>query len=450
MKTIPNDSVLLNALATLYLGHPMSPSDGPPPFPTNLSLYDRLTIGWIFPLLKVRLHRFAPLSSPASQPPRRLHVSRALLLVAGTPHPWCRGAAAPVTHLCACAQIGWRRPIKDADVWQLQPSMECDGLATTLEAEWARRVRRGRGRPAGRLFAALLALVKRDLIICAMASAVEAASEVSRPLILKKILEEFNAESVWTPFGWTFGLLLASISIAISHSVYLQMSRNVIGLKCMSATTSVVYGKAMRSHANPPQERESDAANATGPATAAGPAAQPAPKVEDSAAVATTGDNDKSSKGSSAMEMNLVSTDAELLVEGFYWGLRCVMAFLVIVSVAVLLLFELGVAALAGFAFLGVTLGLQTVVGRAQGRTQSNSQHAADRRLQVVSEAVLGIRNIKYAGMETLFRDRITALRGDELKSIRRFRFLWAINELLAGSSGVIVAVVCISASCLP
>ncbi|KAG5177321.1 P-loop containing nucleoside triphosphate hydrolase protein [Tribonema minus] len=129
--------------------------------------------------------------------------------------------------------------------------------------------------------------------------------------------------------------------------------------------------------------------------------------------------------------VTLMSNDAQRLPDVAF-SVHNIWTSPLIVAVTVYLLVNLvGVAALAGLAFLVVMMPLQATIAIHQMGVQRGQMKRTDARLRLVNEVLQGIKIVKYYAWEAPFAERLTALREVELQSIKRFAFASAYSLVL-------------------
>ncbi|CAG8625397.1 12375_t:CDS:10 [Gigaspora margarita] len=99
-----------------------------------------------------------------------------------------------------------------------------------------------------------------------------------------------------------------------------------------------------------------------------------------------------------------------------------------------LLIFNIGLSALAGFALLVILGPMQGKVMSLLARTRAKAADVTDERVKLTQEILLGIRAIKYYAWEDSFSDALNKLRNKEIGLIR---FLLVIRAAIAGVSMV-------------
>ena len=112
-----------------------------------------------------------------------------------------------------------------------------------------------------------------------------------------------------------------------------------------------------------------------------------------------------------------------------------------------LLYFILGVAILPGILIMIISGVANTVVGKALMRIRREQLKDTDMRMRLVSEAVGGIRVVKYNCLEPWLIQRITAVRASELRRLKTQAYLNAVNRLVSLGLGRIVALYCSSST---
>ncbi|KAF0500214.1 ABC transporter [Gigaspora margarita] len=129
---------------------------------------------------------------------------------------------------------------------------------------------------------------------------------------------------------------------------------------------------------------------------------------------------------------NLMSTDTTRIdiACGYFhviWG-----APIQICIILGLLIFNIGLSALAGFALLMILGPMQGKVMSLLARTRDKATDVTDERVKLTQEILLGIRAIKYYAWEDSFADALNKLRNKEISLIR---FLLVVRAAIAGVS---------------
>lgn len=315
---------------------------------------------------------------------------------------------------------GFRQPLQAGDVWDTRDRNRVDRFSKHFDAALDTALAESGGRPPSPF--RILWLAERGAISYTLfIHLTDSIGQILRPIFLGFVISSLDP-SVPLSDGvmYAVGLLLASIVVAIAHSHYTWECRAELGIRVQGGFSSLVVKKSLR-------VADTDAPQAA------------------TQSVSRSSRGQGGASGEHASESNLVSTDALIMLEALYWGLRVPGYALVTVASIALLVAFLGAATLAGLAVLVVSMFLQWLMGRRQSLEQESKQRYTDGRLRHLKEAVTGIHAVKYHGWERGVSARVTALREKELVHVRRFRFFWAVNECLSSSTIVLVALASLS-----
>ncbi|KAL8725121.1 MAG: hypothetical protein Q9166_007563 [cf. Caloplaca sp. 2 TL-2023] len=230
------------------------------------------------------------------------------------------------------------------------------------------------------------------------------------------------ADSAWV---WVFGL---GISIIITAWLETQMHWVVwakIGTLVRSELSALIFSKATRrkdvkGHQKAKIDENIKANGATEPA-ANGIASQkqtqpgtPLPRPLD-------GDEDEEVQKSRQSVINLVAIDTKRISDfaTCHWIFSQTVAKL---CASIFFLTKLigWPSLLAGFAFAACSLPFNIWASRTYSRTQTGLMKARDQKMVVVTEALQGIRQIKFSALETQWQAKIGKQRAEELAMQRR------------------------------
>jgi len=100
----------------------------------------------------------------------------------------------------------------------------------------------------------------------------------------------------------------------------------------------------------------------------------------------------------------------------------------VIVVILVLLIIEIGWAAVAGVVVMFTILPVQGVVAKKIGLKRSEMLKSTDERVKTITEILTGIRVVKFYAWEEPFADRVQKTRVKEVASLRSFVLLKMFN----------------------
>lgn len=139
--------------------------------------------------------------------------------------------------------------------------------------------------------------------------------------------------------------------------------------------------------------------------------------------------------------MNLASTDVEKFV---YASVTSPFLFLgpffciVILVIGILII---GPVFAIGYVLLACLIPLQIALGRKFALYRSQVAAITDERVNFVSQAISGVRIMKYNGWEYNFRDRIQKIRAREIATIQKAGRYKALNEAIFFSASISISV---------
>ncbi|EGG22822.1 hypothetical protein DFA_04952 [Cavenderia fasciculata] len=129
--------------------------------------------------------------------------------------------------------------------------------------------------------------------------------------------------------------------------------------------------------------------------------------------------------------MNLVSVDADMLMELFVY-FQYIIASPIQLIVSIFLLFKLlKWAALIGLGSLLVFLPLNFIASMKESKINEEVMKRKDIRITQITESINNIRVLKFYGWIDLFYRKIMKLRDDEVREIKKLNVVIAINYLL-------------------
>jgi ABC-type multidrug transport system fused ATPase/permease subunit len=181
-----------------------------------------------------------------------------------------------------------------------------------------------------------------------------------------------------------------------------------------SQLSAVVFSKTMRKKDVKGTQQQSDSANSS----------------QDNLSEATS--DEDALKNMKQGVINLLAVDSERI------SLFCAMSN-VLVECFVGTFFGVGFimmvlgwqSLLAGITVVGLTTPMNIYFSKKYSQAQDDLMHMRDKKMAVVSEALQGIRQIKFSALEDKWTDRIRAVREEELTVLRR-AFICDVFVILA------------------
>eukprot|EP00741_Cyanophora_paradoxa_P004114 tig00000769_g3996.t1 len=285
-------------------------------------------------------------------------------------------------------KTGYQRPLDDGDLPELAQVDQATRAHDLFDAAWSREVA-AKGEDAS-VLRALVAVFGGPLVLSNALNFAGQGIAVAGPLVLQRMVAFVKSPAAPAAQGYRLALLLLLGplvgTLCNQHLLHIQFRA---AIQMRAAVCGAVYRKALRLS------------------------------------------NRARQQSSVGKIVNLMSIDAQRFVE-FAPLFQSTFSSPVVVIVVVGLLFRLlGWPALAG---LTVMAGLFPVNMRVARQTQElrRAQNAvADRRVQMASEILQGMRAIKYAGWEAGFRARMEELRDAEVDLVRRAARLKALATFL-------------------
>lgn len=128
---------------------------------------------------------------------------------------------------------------------------------------------------------------------------------------------------------------------------------------------------------------------------------------------------------------NLMSTDAKRLQDSTTYGMMLISGPFQIALCLTLLWRTVGIATLGGLGTMLVLMPLNGIIARLSKKLQARLMGIKDERVSLTSEALAGIRLIKYSAWEDSFVKRIGAVRDTELVRLRSYMLLQQVSAVL-------------------
>lgn len=203
--------------------------------------------------------------------------------------------------------------------------------------------------------------------------------------------------SKWKFFPVVLALSIAAVVMSIvAHAVFAGSMRG--GLRARAALSSAIFKKTMR-------------------------------LAPSSLALITEGEMG-----------NLLVNDTQRVMDCYTYANFCWIGFFEILVISSLLTIDLGIAALFGVTVLIVLVPAQIYFSQRVCRARVNVSKAADKRVQIMTEVLSGIRMIKQAALESHFTSIINAHRAEEIRHLRVGGLLRDLNAALFFVAPVVVS----------
>ncbi|KAK3076965.1 hypothetical protein LTS18_011539, partial [Coniosporium uncinatum] len=343
--------------------------------------------------------------------------------------------------------VGYRRPLELEDLWTVNPKRSVEVMLPKLNESFQTRVDRGDKNP---LRGAMYDTFKFDFILGGLCQLTSSVVGVISPFVLKYLISfasrayyannDPTGRTAAPPIGEGIGLVFAIIglqmiqSLCTNHFLYRGMTN---GGQARAVLMAAIFEKAMK---------VSGRAKAGGKPLDAPPSdIKPGTEEErkwyqkllrkkgKSSGAKKTPDLAKGVSGdgrgwTNGRIVNLMSTDTYRVDTAAGMFHMIWTAPITILLTLALLLINLSYSALAGFALLVIAMPLLGRAVRSLFRRRQSINKITDQRVGLMQEILQAVRFVKYFGWETSFIDRISAIRGREVRSIQK---LLAIRNLI-------------------
>lgn len=292
-------------------------------------------------------------------------------------------------------QVGYKRPITDPDVWQLDESDKTEELYSTFQRCWEDE----RNKPKPWLLRALHRALGKRFWLGGLFKIGNDASQFVGPIFLSKLLESMQNDEP-PEMGYVYAAtIFAGIMLGvICEGQYFQNVMRV-GFRARSTLVAAVFRKSLR--LTPGGRR----GFTTGKIT------------------------------------NLMTTDAEALQQ-ICQQLHGLWSAPVRIIFAIVLLYQqLGWASIIGSCILVLMFPAQTyIISKSRFLSREGLQRT-DKRIGLMNEVLSAMDIVKCYAWENSFRAKVGEIRSDELSWFRKAQLLSSVNSFLLNSIPVLVTV---------
>ncbi|KAI4365222.1 hypothetical protein MLD38_021227 [Melastoma candidum] len=292
-------------------------------------------------------------------------------------------------------RLGYRRPLTDKDVWELDTWDRTETLNAKFQRCWAeefqkqkpwllRALTRSLG---GRFWWGGFWKIGNDL------------SQFVGPLLLNILLQSMQlGEPAYKGYIYAFLIFVGVVGGVLCEAQYFQNVMRV-GYRLRSTLVAAVFRKSLR------LTHEARKTFSTGKIT------------------------------------NLMTTDAEALQQ-VCQSLHTLWSAPFRIVVAMVLLYQqLGVASLLGALLLVLLFPLQTVVISRMQKLSKEGLQRTDRRIGLMNEILAAMDTVKCYAWEDSFKEKVQGVRTDELSWLRKASLLGALNTFFLNSIPAAVTV---------
>ncbi|KAH6788300.1 multidrug resistance-associated protein 1 [Perilla frutescens var. frutescens] len=293
-------------------------------------------------------------------------------------------------------QLGYRRPLTEKDVWQLDSWDKTETLNDSFQKSWAEEIRR----PKPWLLRALNRSLGGRFWWGGFWKIGNDLSQFVGPLILNLLLQSMQrGDPAWIGYIYAFSIFVGVVIGVLCEAQYFQNVMRV-GYRLRSTLVAAVFRKSLR------LTHESRKTFASGKIT------------------------------------NLMTTDAEALQQ-ICQSLHTVWSAPFRIIIALVLLYqELGVASLLGALLLVLLFPIQTfIISKMQKLTKEGLQRT-DKRIGLMNEILAAMDTVKCYAWENSFQTKVQSVRNEELSWYRKAQLLGASNSFILNSIPVVVIVI--------
>jgi len=150
--------------------------------------------------------------------------------------------------------------------------------------------------------------------------------------------------------------------------------------------------------------------------------------------------------GKSGEVVNLITNDSQRLIEFFLYGHFLWSAPFLCLVVVVLLMIEVGIAALPGLVTLLFFFLMQYYLGRLSLTVRNKAIVRTDERVRTMNEVLTAVKMVKLYAWEDSFVDKVSHIREKEVKIISLGSYLKGLNLAFSLSMVVIAAMITLAA----
>ena len=278
---------------------------------------------------------------------------------------------------------GARRPLEADDIWQLPEKDRTENLMARFERNWEAQRARGAAQPS--LVKALNQTFGKVFWLSAFPKLLNDASQFAGPIVLAELIRFANASLRGGPDappeykGYLLaGIIFFSMMIgAIGENIYFFHTMRV-GMHVRSVLSASIYKKALRVSG---KERRNQTSGAV---------------------------------------VNYMSADAER-VSLTVSQLHLLWSHPTRILVSLVLLWQvLYAGAVIGLLTILVTVPFQAVLVTKMAKYRKLMLKDTDRRVSIVNEILNGMKVIKYYAWEYPFRNKVNAVREEELAKLKK------------------------------
>ncbi|KAL9955987.1 hypothetical protein ACROYT_G037398 [Oculina patagonica] len=302
-------------------------------------------------------------------------------------------------------KTGNQRPLQQSDFWPLHKEDKTSLLTKELQSQWSKDLNECKltGKEPRLWKSAMKVLSRKDICIISFAGLLDSVGRFLQPFFLGIFISALKAKS--PERGLLCGcaalmlLIVLMKSIAVHHSSF---KLYVIGMRMKASLKGVIFRKILVLGQH------------------------------------TLNDFTK------GHVIDLVSNDVQRMEQAARQFFRLLVAIFDVCVAVPLLWYFIGWQALMGIIFLFVLVPFGGFLSYLSGKLRLKTAVISDRRINLMTEIVAGIREVKTHAWEWFFRDQIKDTRSNEMKIIRRKSILLSCAISLMYSSGLVAAFISI------
>ncbi|KAJ5928698.1 ABC transporter integral membrane type 1 [Penicillium verhagenii] len=328
-------------------------------------------------------------------------------------------------------KVGYLRPLELQDVWTVNPERTVDILAGRLDAALERRTATNSKRP---LTAALYDTFRFEFLLGGVCQFFSSLLLVFAPYLTRYLIEfateAWDAKESGTPapnigrgMGFVVGISLIQALQSLCTNQFLYRGQ-MVGGQVRAVLISLVFNKAMKLSARAKAGGKASDDEVAALETARDQALKKDPKDKSKAEDPKAAGNKNGVAGdgrgwSNGRIIALMSIDVDRinLAAGMFhmtWT-----APISIIVTLVLLLVNIGVSCLSGYALLVFGIPFLTFAVRFLVKRRKAINKVTDQRVSLTQEILQAVRFVKFFGWESSFLGRLKEIRNQEIRSIQ-------------------------------
>ncbi|XP_038050161.1 multidrug resistance-associated protein 4-like [Patiria miniata] len=282
---------------------------------------------------------------------------------------------------------GYKRPLVEADLYDVLPEDSAGVLVGKLEREWNKEIEKSKatGRLPSLRWALLRAFGRKIMIFGIPVFLEEVILKMAQPLMLTRLVLYFSTDTVSTTEAYlqAAGISLAALLIlSIHHYSFFVLSS--MGMRIRIACSGLIFRKALR--------------------------------LSNLALAETT----------IGQVVNILSNDVNRFDVVFDFIHYLWTAPVQLVVLAVLTWREIGVSCVAGLSILILMAPLQSYAGKLFSKFRAKTALLSDARIHIMNEVISGMHVIKIYAWEHSFGKLVSERRSKEIRKILQSGYLRA------------------------